>query len=341
MSRSRPTQLDVARRAGVSRALVSLVVQGSSRVSPQRREAVQQAIEELGYRPQEIAAHLAARRTDTIGVVLPDLRNPFYGELAEAILEVAREAGRRVLIAVGFGDAVTDARSHPGGTAFAEAFARGVAAEQDAAGGFLAGRADSLVLVSPRSGDAEIAKLARSAPVSVIGREVALPGIGSVRTDEAAGGELAVAHLLSRGGTRLAHLGPTGSPYADVAARERQEAFLASAERRGVPARPVLLTDAAGPEQIEGMVEELVADGVDAIGVHNDRLAIGLLTTVPRRRFTAIVGYDDIPAAGQPIIGLSTIDQLPRELARHALEQLAADAPGHVRLAPQLRARAT
>ncbi|EWS80388.1 hypothetical protein BF93_03880 [Brachybacterium phenoliresistens] len=344
MTRSRPTQLDVARRAGVSRALVSLVVRGSDSVSPERREAVQQAIDELGYRPQVTAAHLASRRTDTIGVVVPDLRNPFYGELAEALREAAAATGRRVLIALGFGDALSDRR---GGAGAEAAFARGAAAEQDAAEAFLAGRADALVLVSPRSSDAELARLARGAPVAVIGHEVSAAGVGSVSTDEAAGAELAVGHLLERGGTHLAHLGPAGSPSADSAAAVRREEFLASAARHGVPVRTAALSEATTPAQIEAMVAGLIADGVDAVGVHNDRLAIGLLTLLARDRFVGLVGYDDIPAAREPIIGLSTIDQRPRELARHALALLEADADpgragsGHVRLAPRLRVRST
>ncbi|GMA91920.1 LacI family DNA-binding transcriptional regulator [Homoserinibacter gongjuensis] len=101
MSERRPTIVDVAREAGVSRSLVSLVLQNPDKVSPVRKQAVHDAMKRLGYRPNAAARTLAQRRTDTIGVLVSDLHNPFYTEVIDGISQVTETLGLRTLIASG------------------------------------------------------------------------------------------------------------------------------------------------------------------------------------------------------------------------------------------------
>ena len=108
---NRPTMEDVAERAKVSRALVSLVMNDSPQVSDEKRRSVLEAARELGYRPNLIARILAQQRTHTIGVLVDDLRNPFFGEVVDGIEAEAADHGFRVLILNGHRDAQREAEA--------------------------------------------------------------------------------------------------------------------------------------------------------------------------------------------------------------------------------------
>src|SRR3954465_10153476 len=157
-----PTIRTVAARAGVSKSLVSLVLQNSPRVSDVKRRAVLKAVAELGYRPDPVARSLAERRTRTIGVVIDDLSNPWYVELLDGLRPVLHEHGLRPLLA--------DGRTEP-----------------DAVQALFDLRVDGLVLVGTPTAAAvdQVNSLRSSIPTVVAGtREPRLSAVDMVANDD-------------------------------------------------------------------------------------------------------------------------------------------------------------
>ncbi len=321
------TMEDVARAAGVSRSLVSLVMRESPKVSDKRRGRVLAAAERLGYRPNAMARGLASRRTRTIGVLLNDLRNPFFAEIMDGIFEAADELDYRLLIGTG---------------------RRQAAGERRAVGAFFEHRADGLLLVSPRLPVAEILSIGRAAQTVVVGRPIKAGHVDSVTNDDLAGGKLAVRHLADLGHRRIAHI--DGGRGAGASAR--RTGYVREMQRRGLEPRvvPGDFTEAAGV----AAAERLLRDGElpTAIFAANDLVAAGALDRFEDAGLRipediSILGYDNTFLAALHHMSLTTIDQPRPDIGRLALTTLVERIEGartkgaHHRLQPSLVVRAT
>ena len=250
---------DVARDAGVSRALVSLVMRAQPNVSEERRARVLEAANQLGYRPNAMARSLASRRTKTVGVVLDDLRNPFFAEIAGGVEELRLRAGLPVLLGAG---------------------GRQARRERAALATLLEYRVDGVILVSPRMRTADIAAAAAEVPVVMVGRQVRGVDADLVIIDENLGTQLVLDHLIGLGHERIAHVDGgkgAGGP-------QRKSAFLRwmRAHRLGARARviPGDFTEEAGAAAARALLAE--PELPTAIFAANDMVAAGLSAALTR-----------------------------------------------------------
>ncbi len=304
LARRAPTMEDVAREAGVSRALVSLVMRERPNVSEERRRRVLAAASKLGYRPNAMARSLASRRTKTVGVILDDLRNPFFAEIAGGIEELASELGYQLLLAAG---------------------GRQARRERAALGALLEYRASGIILVSPRMSAGDIAAAAAEAPLVLVGRAVRGVDADTVLINEAHGTGLVLDHLIGLGHEAIAHVdGGTGA-----GGPQRRSAYLrgmrAARLARHALVIPGDFTEEAG---VSAAAELLRRPALPtAIFAANDMVAAGLLGGLDRAgvevpRDVSIVGYDNISIAHLAHVSLTTVDQPRTDMGRLALELL-------------------
>jgi len=298
---------DVAREAGVSVMTVSRVLNQQPGVSDERRRRVRAVIRKLGYRRNSLARGLKAERSHTLGLVVPDITNPYFPEIVRGAEDVALEAGYGVFLS----NAVEDQRR--------EAASLRMLDER---------RVDGVIVVSPRLPENRLYALLRAHRAAVVVNRSAPPEIaGAVRLDHASGVRDAIDHLLSLGRRRI---GVLAGPDSSVAARERREGILATLAARGVPLPPERVVRTAphieqGAEATRRLLE--AADGLDALLCYNDLVAAGALLAcadaglrVPQDM--AVVGFDDIPFARMFTPPLTTLHVPKYDLGVNAMRIL-------------------
>lgn len=329
MSTKRPTIVDVAGRAGVSKSLVSLVMHDSPRVSARSREAVLRAARELGYRPNAVARSLVRQSSRVFGCILSDLHNPFFADVADGIEEAAAGAGYRTLLSAGFLDARREA---------------------NAVDTLLQLQADGLILLGPMMRIAAIEMAAQRVPVVVVGRRTSGRGMDSVRDDDDAGARAVVDHLVALGHQRIAHIHAGSAP----GARARRSGYERAMEQHGLgqQVRNVrgAFTEAGGSMAMRTIIES--GDLPTAVFVANDFAAMGALEAIDQAGLrvpedVSVVGYDDISASNNSRIALTTVAQPSAEMGRVAVRLLVERLQDgrtesrHIVLPPQLVTRRT
>ncbi|MFJ4221407.1 LacI family DNA-binding transcriptional regulator [Curtobacterium luteum] len=298
------TIYDVAARAGVSKSLVSLVLQRSPRVSDQRRAAVLRAIQELDYRPSTAAVALAGTRSRTIGVVLDDFRNQWFVDLLTGLRESLQDQGHRLVVADRFLNTGLDASPVEG---------------------FLSMRVEGIVIAGEPDTDLAVPA---SMPLVVAGGRVTIPRADTVANDDRTGGAIAAAHLLDLGHRRIGFVGARSA--ASDERRTGLEARIAAAGPGASVVSAVLPgepTEEAGVRAVGVLLDE--HPDVTAVFAANDVMAIGALSGLAERGLrvpedVSVIGYDDTPVAASRYVGLTSIDDRSVEIGRGAGERLLA-----------------
>lgn len=283
----RPTLADVAARAGVSTALVSIVIRGAPGASEATRQRVSQVADDLGYRPDTRARLLRSARSRLLGVVF-GVQNPFHGDLVSELYDAADRVGYDLSLS-----AVTPDRD-----------------ERRAVGSLLQDRCEALVLLGPQSPARYLTELAARLPVVVLARAVRSSAVDVVRTGDAEGLRQAVDHLAALGHRRIVHVDGGRAPGAAERRRGYRQAMSSyglDTETRVVP---------GGPTEDDGAAaaRTLLDARPTAVIVFNDRCATGVLDVLRRAGLAvpgdvSVVGYDDSRLARLSHVDLTTVAQ--------------------------------
>jgi LacI family transcriptional regulator len=295
---------DVARQANVSVATVSRALNGHENVADAVRKRVLQVANELRYSPHHAARSLSSRRTQTIGVVLPDLYGEFFSELVRGIDQVARARGLHLL--------VSSYHGHP--------------EEQGAALRAMRGRVDGLLVMSPFVGNTDFLTENLTPTLPAVLMNTALPDGDAhlaISVDNYGGARAMTAHLIAVGYRRIAFI---AGPEDNFDARERLRGYC-DALAKGLPdAGPWVLAGDFDEASGDRAGRELLAaaERPDAVFAANDMMALGCLyafthagVQVPAQ--IALAGFDDIPLARYVHPTLTTMRVDIAELGGRAL----------------------
>nr|WP_079178839.1 LacI family DNA-binding transcriptional regulator [Streptomyces humi] len=303
--RRRATIHDVARLAGVSRQTVSRAVNDKGEIDPVTKERVLEAVRLLDYRPSRFARGMVRKGTVTTGLVIPDLMNPFFPEVAAGVLEAAEQRGWQVVV----WDSRTDAdREREALDVFSH--------QADAVIGYF------------KNDDAELGRLLGGVPLVLLERGPQQTRFGAVGIDVAAGMEQGIAHLVAAGHRRIGLLDGDGLSGPGP----RRTAFLDEVRRHGLPVDQgwiVLCSEHSVAGGAAGMSRLLEAHPeVTAVVGFNDLIAIGATRTARRHGLRvpedlAVLGFDGLSLGELVEPALTTLHIDKRRLGMLAVEQVA------------------
>jgi DNA-binding LacI/PurR family transcriptional regulator len=317
------TIFDVAKRAGVSIGTVSRVLNNRDRVSPETRERILQAIRELDYQANAQARGLANQATDTLGLVIPQVNDPFFYQIVRGVEDAATMANYRLLIA--------SQPRHSSEHRYLQLFRRSYV--------------DAMVLVAIDVYSREIAQVVeRGVPVILVQQDIN-KHIPTFLVDNYSGGRTVTQHLLEHGYTRLAYIAGTDfTPDNRERLRGMRDALAEKGLKltedyitrgdfypgSGYAAALALLDLPERPEAIFAANDQMAVDAIKALEEHGLRVPEDI----------AVVGFDDIPMASYVSPSLTTVHQpvyeLGRQAAQMALNLLKTNVPGQPIVAPRV-----
>ncbi|MEZ4870576.1 MAG: LacI family DNA-binding transcriptional regulator [Caldilineaceae bacterium] len=324
MIAKRVTHKDVAERAGVSVATVSYVLNNGPRpVSAKTRARVEAAIADLGYYPNELARSLRLQQSSTIGLILPNITNPVFAEIAHQLESVCTQEGLLVLLC-------NSDRQHEREERFVQ---------------MLRAKQVDGVVITPHREPLALIKPLLQARIPVVVLEHDLPGVHCIAMDELQGGCMATQHLIDLGHRRIALIRRTAT---SALSRKRFVGYQQALAAADIDYNPQLVVEcAAGQAAGAQAMQQLLAlsNPPTAVFTHNDVLAMGALHAIHSAGLAipadiSVVGYDDITSAAYLAPPLTTVRSPKAQmgaLAAHTLLQLIrqnADEPPQTRILP-------
>jgi LacI family transcriptional regulator len=331
----RITIIDVAQHAQVSTTAVSKVLRNAYGTSPTMRAKVRAAIAELGYRPYAAARGMRGQ-TYTIGVMLPDIRNPFFPDILDGLTERLRDTDYQVLLG-------------PGGN--------GEQAEARVTEAMIDRGMDGMILIAPISPRSHLERVAGIVPTVVVGRHGHSTAYDTVTDDDIAGAALVVGHLADHGHRQIAHIehhetDPTR--LAEMPNAIRAEGYRQAMRAHGLADEIDIVSTTYTQEGGYVGARQLLARPrrPTAIFAGADIVAMGVLEAVTETGLSvpddiSVAGYDNTTFAALRPISLTSVDQAGRHIGANAAQLLLdriADRhkpSAHVRLSPTLVVRRT
>lgn len=303
--RDRPARIgisDVASKAGVSLATVSRVMNGNFSVDPQIAARVREAATELKYQPNPMGRNLARGKTDTIGVVVPDLGNPSFQGVLRGVSRAAAHDGYRVLIA--------DSSE--------------VSSEESILAGEARRRCDGVVLCAPRMSAAELEELAPSLhPMVLVNRSTEAADTPSVIVDYGTGIQELATHLADLGHTKIAYVAGPESSASNALRLAGLEEFKLTRPQIEL----MYVHNGSTFEDGYDSAESVLATGATGVLAFNDLTAMGLLSSLNERGIKvpeqiSVTGFDDIPFARYTTPSLTTAAVPIDDVGEHAWAQM-------------------
>ncbi len=292
---------DVAAAAGLSGSTVSRALSDPDKVNPATRDRVLKIARELGYEPNQAARSLTGGRTDLIGLLVPDIANPFFPPIIKAVQARAGAKGRTVLIA--------DIDERPG--------------DEWQRARLLRGRSDGLLIASARSPQDRLAELVALQPVVFLNREV--PGGTSVIIDSADGMDQAVDHLAALGHRTIAYL---NGPRRSWSNAQRQKAIKLACRRHSI----TMIEFGPFEPQIQSGVHAadlLLASEATGVIAYDDLIALGVIARLTERgvrtgQDISVIGVDDSPMSAMAYPTLTSVHVPGAEAGIAAVDALIA-----------------
>ncbi|MEM9774830.1 MAG: LacI family DNA-binding transcriptional regulator [Chloroflexota bacterium] len=296
---------DVARAAGVSKQTVSRAINNKGEISPKTRTRILTLIEEMGYRPNRMAQAMNTSVSHMIGLVVPDITNPFFPEIVRAVQDAA--------MANGYSTLICNTDEAPELEVLNELVTHGI---------------DGLITFTHRANDQDVSEFAdRFGPMLIINREVEHPNITSLMVDNVDGACKAVEHLVELGHTTI---GMLTTELESISNTRRVQGFRKGLKAAGIPIDADLIVQ-ADPTLAGGYAAtmDLLRQRPDMTGLftYNDLMAVGAMRAcrdlgrdIPTE--ISVIGFDDIQIASMVTPALSSIRVDKYEMGRLAFERM-------------------